>query len=277
MQYTMVDYDYFQTFAMNFLEGRAFAREFSSDATEACIINQTAANIMGLVVPIGAEVYFNHPAFEESFKKVKIIGVVDDFHYRPLHKKIGPFIFRMYKPWHAYIFLKIQPGDLRASLNHIEQVTKKFAPEYPFRYEFLNDRYNKIYSSEIRLGKVFNLFALLAILISCLGLFGLASYSIEQRTKEIGIRRVLGASISGIVTMLSREFSKWVILANLFAWPVAGYFMYKWLDNFAYRITLSWLTFIGAAALTLAISLFTICYQAYKSARSNPVEALRYE
>jgi len=277
MQYTMVDYDYFQTFAMNFIEGRPFSKEFSSDASEACIINQTAVNMMGLAFPIGAELYFNHPAFEESFKKVKIIGVVDDFHYRPLHKKIGPFIFRMYKPWHAYIYIKIKPGDLRASLKHIEHITKKFAPEYPFRYEFLNDRYDKIYSSEIRMGKVFNLFAILAILISCLGLFGLASYSIEQRTKEIGIRKVLGASIAVIVTMLSREFTKWIIVANLFAWPVAGYFMYKWLDNFAYRVSLSWWTFIAASALVLAIALFTISYQAYKSARSNPVEALRYE
>lgn len=277
IQYTMVDYDFFKTFGMNIIKGRSFSKDILTDRTEACIINKTAANMMGLETPIGARAYFNHPAFSESFKRVRIIGVVDDFHFRSLHENIGPFIFRIYRPWHAFNYIKLKPGDLKQTIAVLEKVTKKFAPAYPFLFEFVDDSYNRIYMSEIRMGKIFHSFALLAIVISCLGLLGLISFTTNQRTKEIGIRKVLGASVPGIVLLLSRDNIQLVLFANFIAWPATWYAMDKWLQNFAYRIQLNWMIFIFAGTLALAIAMLTIIYQATKAAMVNPIESLRYE
>lgn len=277
MAYTMVDYDFFKTFAMKLLQGRAFSKKFMADETEACIINETAASLMGFKSPVDKKVYFNHPAFEESFKNVKIIGVVNDFHSRSLHEPIEPFIFRIYRPWHTFVYIKINPNNIQETMDEINDITQKFAPDYPFACWFLDDSYNQLYQSELRTGKIFKSFAFLAILISCLGLFGLASFTVEQRTKEIGIRKVLGASIFGIVVMLSKEFTKWVIVANIFAWPIAWYAMHNWLQNFVYRIEIGYSVFILASGIALIIALFTVSSQAIKAAVANPVESLRYE
>ena len=275
--YNMVEYDFFKTFGMKIIEGRSFSRNVATDKTEACIINETAARMLDFDSPIGKEVYFNHPAFEESYKRVKIIGVVNDFHAHSFHKEIAPSIFRMHDPFQSYVYVKIQPGEVEQTLNYIKKTTIKFSPDYPFRYEFMDKTYSRLYEMEIRMGKIINIFTMLAIFISCLGLFGLASYTIERRTKEIGIRKVLGASVPKITSMLSAEFLKWVVLANLIAWPVAWYFMHQWLDSFVYKVDLNLWIFLGAGLIGLSLALFTVIFQSTKAALSNPIEALRYE
>ncbi len=277
MAYTMVDYDFFRTFDMKLVQGRAFSREYATDEAQACIINETAADLMGLESPVGKQVYFDHPAFEEPFKHVRIIGVVNDFHFRSLHESIGPFIFRVYRPWHSFVYLRIKPQNLNNTIGDIRKITEKFAPEYPFNYWFLDDSYDRLYQSELRTGKIFDAFASLAILISCLGLLGLASYTVEQRTKEIGVRKVLGASVTRILIMLSKEFTKWVLLANIIAWPLAWIAMNSWLENFAYRMEIGWWIFALAGGIALVIALITVSTKAVKAALANPVDALRYE
>jgi putative ABC transport system permease protein len=171
----------------------------------------------------------------------------------------------------------VKPENISETIDYIRGTARTIAPDYPFRFEFIDKTYNRLYQMEIRMGKIINIFTLLAIFISCLGLFGLASYTIEKRTKEIGIRKVLGASVPKITSMLSLEFLKWVALANLIAWPVAGYFMFKWLDNFVYRIDINVWIFIGAGCIGLILALLTVIFQSTKAALSNPIDALRYE
>jgi putative ABC transport system permease protein len=183
----------------------------------------------------------------------------------------------MHEPYLSYVYIKIKPGEVTRTINYIKEITTAFAPDYPFRFEFLDKTYNRLYEMEIRMGKIINIFTLLAIFISCLGLFGLASYTIEKRTKEIGIRKVLGASVPKITSMLSLEFLKWVVLANVIAWPVAWYFMGQWLDNFVYRIDLNWWIFLLAAMIGLVLALLTVIFQSTKAAVSNPIDSLRYE
>jgi putative ABC transport system permease protein len=277
MPYNMVEYDFFKTFGMKILEGRAFEKMIPTDKTEACIVNKSAAKMMGFDTPLGKEIYFNHPAFEESYKHVRIIGVVNDFHAHSLHEEMAPSIFRMHSPYLSYVYIKIQPKEIAASIEYIKKTTVAVAPDYPFRFEFMDKTYNRLYELEIRMGTLINVFTFLAVFISCLGLFGLASYTIEKRTKEIGIRKVLGASVTKITSMLSLEFLKWVSIANLIAWPVAWYFMDQWLDSFVYHIDVSWWIFISAGLTAIMLAVITVIFQSTKAATRNPVEALRYE
>ena len=277
MRYTMIDYDFFKTMGMKIIRGRAFSPVFSTDSTRAVIINESAATLMGFKNPVGKTVYFGHPAFPEDKREVKIVGVVKDFHFLSLHSLMGPFIFRMYRPWCSNIFIKLSPGDIQRTLAGIETITKKFAPDYPFQYEFLDDTYNRLYIMETKTSQLINIFSILAVIISCLGLFGLAAYTAEQKTKEVGIRKVLGSSVSQIVLLLSKEFIKWVALANLVAWPIAYYVMYNWLKDFAYKINISPWIFLFACIITLLIALLTVSSLAIKAATANPVESLRYE
>jgi putative ABC transport system permease protein len=159
----------------------------------------------------------------------------------------------------------------------MERIWGQFAPGYPFNYRFMDEAIDSLYRSELQIGTIFRYFAILAIFISCLGLFGLASYMAEQRTKEIGIRKVLGATVTNILLLLSKEFAKWVLIANIIAWPVAYFAMNKWLQGYAYRINIAVWSFVLAAALALAIALFTVSYQAVRAATANPADALRYE
>jgi len=277
MAYTTVRYDFFKTFGMKFSQGRPFSRNFPTDETEACIINETALRLMQLDSPLGKKVYFNHPAFPESLKYVNIIGVVKDHHYRSLHEGVGPFIIRMYKPYQFFIYFKLQPEKIDEAIEHIKKVTHQFAPDFPFQYAFVDDTYKRLYEVENRTEKIYQVFAFLAIFISCLGLLGLASFTIEQRTKEIGIRKVLGASMAGIIQLLTKQLIKWIILANIIALPIAYLALNSWLQNFAYRITMSWWTFILAGILALVTALITVSFQSIRAALANPVKSLRYE
>ncbi len=277
VDYTVVDYDFFKTFDMKILQGRSFSREFATDEKTACIVNETAAKQLGLENPIGTNIYMVHPAWDESFRSVQVVGVVKDFNARSLHTGIRPFVFRIYKPWHQYAFIKIEGSGIQKSLARIQKAFEKYAPGYPFSFEFLDDAFNRQYISERKLGKLFNWFSLLSIFISCLGLFGLASYITEQKTKEIGIRKVLGASVSGILSLTVREFIKWVAVANLIAWPIAYLVMRLWLQEFAYRVSIGPLVFGMAAGLTLLVALATVSYHSIRAALASPVDSLRYE
>jgi len=175
------------------------------------------------------------------------------------------------------MFAKIGPNAVPEAIAHIEEVHNTFSPEFPFTYHFLDEDFERLYQSQQHFGLILRSFAILAIIISCLGLFGLASFMAERRTQEIGIRKVLGASIPGILFLLTREFVKWVAIANIIAWPAAWIFSTGWLQNFAYRIDPVWDIYIYTALATLGIALLTVCYQAFRAARANPVESLRYE
>jgi len=277
MPYNMVEFDFFKTFGMKMVKGRAFSRLIPSDKTEACIINESAARLMGFDSPVGKQIYFNHPAFEESYKKVKIIGVVNDFHTHSLHEALAPSIFRMYEPFLSYIYVKIYPDEIPATLNFIKKTSETFARDYPFRFEFMDQTYNRLYEMEIRMGLIIRIFTFIAIFVSCLGLFGLASNTIEKRTKEIGIRKILGASVKQITSMLSIEFLRWVMLANLVSWPLAWYFMNQWLSNFVYHINISVFIFISAGLIGIILAFLTVVFQSMNAALRNPVETLRYE
>ena len=277
VDYTVVDYDFFKTFDMKITQGRSFSPDFTTDMEEACIISELAAQRMGLENPIGMSIYMNHPAWEESFRKARVIGVVKDFNARTLHTAMRPFVFRMYRPWHQYIFVKIDGTQVPEALGTIENTFKTSVPGYPYRFLFYDDAYNRQYMSEQQLGRLFNVFSLLSISIACLGLFGLAAYTAEQKTKEIGIRKILGASTPGILTLTSKEFLKWVAVANLVAWPVAYFVMSQWLRDFAYRASIGPLVYCISGGLTLVIALLTISFQSIKAATANPADSLRYE
>jgi len=263
-----VDPDYLDTMKLELVEGRNFSWNLSTD-TSNYILNQEAVKQMGIDSPAGK--------WMELDKKGEIIGVVKDYHYMPFTYEIEPLILHYNPTLFRYAMIRINGMNIPQTIGSLEKLWDKFAPEYPFEYHFINEDYDLIYQNERRMGKIFRYFTFLAIFISCLGLFGLASFMAEQRTKEIGIRKVLGATVSGITVLLSKEFTKWILAANVIAWPVAYFAMSKWLKGFAYRADFSLLTFILAGVLALFIAILTVGYQAVKAAFSNPVDALRYE
>jgi len=265
----VVDYDYCETFRMEMMQGRFFSREFATDREGAVVINETAVKTMGLEDPVGKRLSYRN-------RGGVIIGVIKDFHQSSLHNPIEPMVLWFPEEFFQ-VCVRISPENVPQTLALMESAWKKLETGYPFRYEFLDKKINDFYQTELKTFIVFRYFSLLAIFIACLGLFGLSSYTAEQRTKEIGIRKVLGASVSGIVGMLSQEFTRLVLIANVFAWPTAYFVSRKWLQSFAYRIPLGWGIFIFALLFSLGIALLTVGYQAFKAARANPVESLRYE
>lgn len=275
--YSMVDFDFFETFGMEIVWGRSFSAAFPEDRIRTCVINESAAREMDLEFPLGKTIYFDHPDFADSFKELEIIGVVKDFHFRSMHQAIGPFVFRYYRPWHFSVFIKIKPGSIQETLKRVENIYREFSPHHSFNYEFLDDAFQGIYLSEMQQGYVFSFFGVVAILISCLGLFGLASYAAEQKTKEIGIRKVFGATVPGIVLSLTKEFTQGVLMANLITWPIAYFVMNRWLQNFVYRINLGLDVFIASALLTLFTAMITVVFRAVRAASADPIEPLRYE
>ena len=268
-----MDYDYFNFYGIKLLSGRKFSRD--SRFHESVILNEEAAKLFGFEKP---EQAVNQKILLGGLNGqiVEAIGVIKNYHHKSLKSSIEPVIFNPIG-YIKYFSLKIDGRKINQTIALIEDTWHKVFPDSPFEYFFLDESFNNQYKADQQFGKVFGLFAVFAIFVSCLGLFGLASFTSEQRTKEIGVRKVLGASVSGIIILLSKEFTKWVIIANLFAWPAAWYGMNKWLQNFAYRIDIGLLTFLLAGALALIIALLTVTYQAIRAATANPVEALRYE
>ena len=249
---------------------------------KAMILNETLVKQLGWEEPIGKTVLMTDVAetgsLEKGFVEVPytVIGVVRDFHFESLHEKIRGHLMKMSGEV-SRISVKIRPGTIAGTLQSIENIWREIEPAHPFSYVFLDDSFDRLYRSEQRMGQIFISFTLMAIFISCLGLFGLASFTADQRTKEIGIRKVLGASVSNVVLLLSKDFTKWVILANVVAWPVAYLVMAKWLQNFAYRISLAVWMFILSGVIALIIAVLTVSTKALRAAAADPVNSLRYE
>jgi hypothetical protein len=262
-------YDYLETMDIEMVQGRFFSKEFAADPSSV-VVNETAAKIMGGESPLGREFTF-------WGKKYRTMGVVRDYHISPMHFTLKPLILAYIPNDFHFFVIKIDSERTPEAIQSMERVWKRFAPEYPFEYRFIDEEYDTMYRTEQRVGTIFRSFAILAIVISCLGLFGLASFLAERRTKEIGIRKALGASVSEIILLLSKEFTKWVVVANLIAWPVAYYAMNRWLEGFAHRINIGMGPFIVAALMAVVIALLTVIYQAVKAALTDPVKALRYE
>ena len=268
---TLVDYNFFDFYGIDIVKGRNFSREFPSDRTNAYIVNETTANYIGWEDPIGQ-------SFSWSGRSMKgeVIGVVRDFHFFALHMPIDGLAIRL-SPNGNYFSLKIHPQNMEKTIAFIEKKWKRLSPEYPFTFAFLDDTIDRMYRTEQRLGKGINIFTSIAIFIACLGLFGLASFTAEQKTKEIGIRKILGAPILSIVYFLSREFLIRVFLAAVLAVPPSCFVMNMWLRNFAYRTRIDVWTIVNSMVLAMFIALITVSYQTIKAATANPVDSLRYE
>lgn len=273
MQYWKVDYDYLETIGMQMKEGRNFSRKFGADST-ALILNETAAKLTGFKNPIGKKLYTTDG--NNNTISGTIIGVVKNFNFASLRKNVGALSLTLgNNSWESAF--RFSTSDISGLLSKIETKYKAASPDMPFKYSFLDASFDDMYRQEKRVGTVALSFALLAIIIACLGLFGLATYIAEQRTKEIGIRKVLGASVANIVKMLSVDFVKLVLIAFLIAAPIAYWFMDQWLQDFAFRIALNWWIFALTGGVALLIALLTLSFQAIKSAIANPIESLKTE
>jgi putative ABC transport system permease protein len=273
LQVWNIDYDYLKTMGMELSKGRNFSKDFAD--SNAIIINETTAKIIGYDEPVGKTLYsMDQPGVPPAV--LHIIGVVKNFHFESLRENIGPLCFHLGNST-GFVAFKITAASIPDVLKKAESSWKSLAPNMPYSYQFMDESFSEMYRSEQRVGTVVMIFSVLAILVACLGLFGLAAFVAEQRTKEIGIRKVLGASVQGIVQLLSRDFVRLVLISFLIAVPTAWYFMSKWLQDFAYRIQISWSVFFIAGLLALGIALMTISLQAVKAAVANPVRSLRAE
>ena len=272
--YETVDAIYFPLLQIPIIKGRNFSPDFPSDSTKAVLVNETFAKKVGWKKPLGQVVDFWYSEGE----KYTVIGVVKDHHFESLNDEIKPQLFTM-KPGNLYgkVFIKIKPGTETASLGHLAKTYKKLFPINPYEYKFMDEENIKRYEAEAKWKQIMLFGAILTIFISCIGLFGLATLSAERRTKEIGIRKVLGASVASITALLSSDFLKLVGFSFIFAFPAAYYAIKEWLQNYPYRIDISAWTFVIAAALSILIAFFTVSFQAIRAAMSNPVKSLKTE
>jgi ABC-type antimicrobial peptide transport system permease subunit len=269
VQAMTIGLNYLKTLNLQLVAGRDFSKDFGYDAGN-YLVNESAARLMGMKNPIGETIEFwGSPG--------KIVGVVKDYHSRSLYNRIMPQVFVLAPAATDEVLIRTELGKTETVLQQLEKLAKKYNPDYPFEYQFLDEAYQRLYKSETLVSILAYYFAVLTIIISCLGLFGLAAFTAEQRTKEIGIRKILGASVAGIIGLLSRDFVKLVLVSILIATPVGYYTVRKWLDNFAYKIDLDVWVFLMAGSMILLITIFTIGYQAIKAAVANPVKSLRTE
>ncbi|MEO8403839.1 MAG: ABC transporter permease [Chitinophagaceae bacterium] len=267
---TTVGYDFIKTMNLSLVAGRDFSKDFGTDSAS-YMLNETAVQKMGYKDPIGKQIWWGK-------HEGKIIGVVKDFHVASLHKAIEPLIIRLDEGRQSgTILVRTQAGKTKVAIAGLEKVCQGLNPKFPFSYKFSDEEYNRLYRSEQIVSKLANYFAFLAIFISCLGLFGLATFTAEQRIKEIGVRKVLGASVPGIISMLSKDFLKLVFIAIIIASPVAWYLMTQWLQDFAYRVDISWWIFILSGIAAVLIALLTVSFQAIRAAIANPMKSLRTE
>ncbi len=274
-----VDSDFADVYGLQLLEGRFLDLKRQSDCLRAVVINETAVREFGLESPVGIHLPFTRPGNLTAFpvEEIEIIGVVKDFHCRSLHQEINPIMISYNQDYMSHGGILHSGKNLAGVVSHAKEVWKRFAPGFPFEYSFLDQEIRDMYAKDAIFEQVFLFAAELSILIACLGVLGLASYLAAKRTKEIGIRKVFGASLSQILRLLSSEFTPAILVANLIAWPVAYYLMKKWLDNFAYRIDFGIEIFLFSALLTLVMALVTACLQFLKAATANPVNSLRHE
>lgn len=270
MQMLNVDDEFLSLFGIEIIAGRNFSLDVPTDRTDAYLLNETAVKQLGWDDPIGKSFGLTGEG--------KVIGVVKDFHFSSLHTKIGSLALRMNTPSFGSLGMQVRAENIEETVAFIEKVWKQFMVSYePPRYQFMDEWFDRNYQDEERVGKMATIFAGLAIFLACLGLLGLVSFSVEQRTKEIGVRKVLGASVGGVMVLLSRDLVKFVLVANLIAWPVAYFTTTRWLHGFAYHIDVGVLPFVLAGVLALTIALGTVSFHAWKAARANPVDAIKYE
>ncbi|HYK47219.1 MAG TPA: FtsX-like permease family protein, partial [Parafilimonas sp.] len=278
IRYVAVDYDFLPTYGVHIIAGRNFSRAYGTD-TAGFILNEAAVKAVGwksAQQAVGKN-------FQYGFiNNGRIIGVMNDFHFESLHQQIPPMILIMpsvpaNQSFFNYVSVKISGNNIAAALATIKDAWQKYLPELPYEYTFLDENFSKLYESEQRQETIFTVFACISIFIACLGLFGLSAFAISQRVKEIGVRKVLGANVSTIVALLSKEFVMLVLIAAPFAFGIAWYAMHEWLQDFAYRINIQWWVFVVAALAALLIALATVSFQAIKAALANPVNSLRTE
>jgi len=277
----VLDYNFFNTLEAEVADGRTFDREFTSDATEAYVLNQAAVDFFGLTDPVGASL--TGAAFTGSdwnLKEAQVIGVVEDFHFASLHDPVRPTVFSLRAPittFVTWVSVRLAPGNTEATLASLGKIWKSFGTDRDFRYEFMEDELRAHYQQEETVLQVLSTFTVLSVFIGCLGLFGITAFVMKRRTKEIGIRKVLGAPKGKLIALLSRDFLMLILIANLLGWPLAYYFMQDWVQNFAYQAPFSW----GILALTgtgaLLVGFLTILFHTLRVTRANPVTAIRYE
>ncbi len=274
----LTDYDFINTYNMRLLHGRNFSREYVTDKEHAFLINEQAAKTLGYAPEEAVGKKLSMTLGTDEFRESIIIGVVENFHFQSLHRRIEPLVMYIANPEDITVLaIKGTQGNIAEMIDHLNFTWEKIYPSEQLVFSFLDSRLDLLYKSEGRIQNLLTIFTVLSVFIASLGLLGLAIYSSESRRKEIGIRKVVGATVTGITLMLSRDFTKWVLMANLFAWPAAWYLMNLWLQNFSYKIELGWTVFILSGFISLIIALITVIAQAIKSAVMNPVESLRYE
>lgn len=269
------DHGFAETYGIQMVKGRFYSEDRKADHNS-IVINETAARTFGISAdPIGKELI----RLDDNFTRFNVIGVMKDFHFESMQQSIKPAVISLYRPglFGKYVSIRLTAGGLEENVKAVNHIWEKFAGNQAFEHFFFDDKFDQTYRVEERTGTIATVFSLLAIFIACLGLLGLASFSTEQRTKEIGIRKVLGATAGGIIILLLKEFIKWVLIANLIAWPAAYFIMRSWLQDYAYRIDLDLTPFIYSAILAVIIAAVTIGYQAIKAAVANPVHSLKYE
>lgn len=273
LNFGICDPEFIEALQLEMVQGRFFSHDFTTDKT-AIIINETALKLLNWDEPIGKKL----TSLDKTFN---VIGVVKDFHYESLHQTVKPMALlnlSLNLPWsERFVSIRTNSSNISKTINFIENNWQTFTKGKPFEFFFLDEHYGKLYSNEKQTGKVFMLFSFLAIIIASIGLVGLAAYSAEQKSKEIGIRKVCGAGVSNIILLLYRKFILWIVLANLIAWPTAYFMMSKWLHNFAYRITISFWPFVISAVLALIIAVASVSYQSIKAALANPIDSMKYE
>jgi len=267
-----VDFDYPETMKIDLVAGRTFSKAVASDLGRSFLVNEEVSKLMGLDAASAVGKRFQFAGINGT-----IIGVMKNFHYQSVRNSIEPLAVAVVPANLRFAVVRLKAGEIPASLDSVKSAWRKVYPQYPVEYRFFDEDFGRMYQSDARMGSILKVFAGMAVVIACLGLFGLASYTAEQRTKEIGVRKVLGASTPGIVLLLSKEFAKWVLTANLLAWPLAYFAMRKWLQGFAYKAGLAWWLFVLAGAGALAVALITVSYQAIRAALANPANALKYE
>jgi len=268
------DFEYVKTLGLKIIAGRDLSPQFITDSTRSVLINRTAAGKLGYA-PEQAVGKWIKNTIRDTVRR-NIVGVVEDYHYASLKEPIGPLVISTNDDRRLFL-VKLKTHRLQATINTIKNYYTQFASSYPFEYDFLEERFNQLYNAENRQQSILTIFSAIAIFIACLGLFGLTSYTAVKRTKEIGVRKVLGSSIQNIVVLLSKDLLKPVLLGTLIAVPVGYYLMFKWLQGFAYRITVHWWMFVAAALVAIMTALITVSFQAIKAAIANPINSLRTE
>lgn len=259
-----VDPEFMEVYGLKISRGRSFDPELQTDRNQAYILNEAAVREFGLEEPLGA-----------SFANGRVIGVTEDFSYVSAHHPISPLVLAYMPEWCFYTSIRISPRNIPQTMEQIAEIYKRYAPGFPFNAQFLDQAIGRLYQKEEKLSKLFLFFSSLAIFVACLGLAGLTLFTTQQRTKEIGIRKVFGSSVQGVVLLLTSDFLRWVLLANLIAWPLSWYFMNRWLANFAYHISITWWMFAASGLAALLIATITISFQAVNAAMNNPVKSLK--